>query len=76
MAKKSSPKQQSIPVVPQSPPLLVNIKGAAALLSSTVWAVRNLLWRKQIPYVRIGRRFLIDPADLREFIARQKGRAA
>ncbi len=57
----------------QPEPLLVDIKAAASLLSSTVWAMRQLLWGKKIPYIRIGRRFLIDPADLRQFVARQKG---
>jgi excisionase family DNA binding protein len=42
------------------------------MLSSTTWTVRNLLWAKKIPFVKIGRRFLIDPADIRAFIAREK----
>jgi len=53
-------------------PLLLDIKAAARALSSTPWTVRNLLWAKKIPFIKIGRRFLIDPADLRLFIARQK----
>jgi excisionase family DNA binding protein len=53
-------------------PLLLDIKGAARTLSSTTWTVRNLLWAKKIPFVKIGRRFLIDPADIRAFIAREK----
>jgi excisionase family DNA binding protein len=53
-------------------PLLLDINGAARALSSTSWTIRNLLWAKKIPFIKIGRRFLIDPADLRLFIARQK----
>jgi excisionase family DNA binding protein len=53
-------------------PLLLDIKAAARVLSSTTWTVRNLLWAKKIPFIKIGRRFLIDPVDLRAFIARQK----
>jgi len=53
-------------------PLLLDIKGAARMLSSTPWTVRNLLWAKKIPFIKIGRRFLVDPVDLRSFIARQK----
>jgi len=53
-------------------PLLLDISAAARMLSSTIWTVRNLLWSKKIPFIKIGRRFLIDPADLRDFIARQK----
>jgi len=66
----------SAPVVPFEPrmpePLLLDIKGAAHMLSSTPWTIRNLLWAKKIPFIKIGRRFLIDPSDLRGFIARQK----
>jgi excisionase family DNA binding protein len=58
--------------VPSPEPLLLDIKGAARMLSSTTWTVRNLLWAKKIPFVKIGRRFLIDPADIRAFIAREK----
>ncbi len=60
---------------PQSA-LLVDIRTAAGLLSATVWAVRQLLWGKKLPFIKIGRRFLIDPEDLRQFIAKQKGQMA
>jgi excisionase family DNA binding protein len=59
-----------------SEPLLLDIKSAARTLSCTVWAVRSLLWSRQIPFIRIGHRFLIDPADLRAYIQRQKEGAA
>jgi hypothetical protein len=42
-------------------PLLLDIKGAARVLSATTWTVRNLLWAKNIPFIKIGRRFLNDP---------------
>jgi hypothetical protein len=63
-------------VNPVVEPLLLDIKAAARALSSTVWAVRSLLWSGDVPYIKIGRRFLIDPADLRAYIAREKGGAA
>jgi hypothetical protein len=53
-------------------PLLLDIHGAARMLSATPWAVRSLLWDKQIPFVKIGRKHLIDPADLRLYVASQK----
>ena len=53
-------------------PLLLDIHAAARALSTTPWAVRSLLWDKQIPYIKLGRKFLIDPADLRAFIQRKK----
>jgi excisionase family DNA binding protein len=62
-----------VPIDTAAPePLLLDIKGAARVLSSTTWTVWNLLWAKKIPFIKIGRRFLIDPVDLRAFIARQK----
>lgn len=59
-------------VTPISEPLLLDIKSAARLISSTPWTIRHLLWAKKIPFVKIGRRFLIDPADLRAYIAKLK----
>jgi hypothetical protein len=65
--KKPKPEQLVV-----TEPMLLDIPGAARALSSTVWAVRGLLWDKQIPYIKIGKKFLIDPADLRAFIQRKK----
>jgi Helix-turn-helix domain len=53
-------------------PLLLDIPAAARALSTTVWAVRSLLWAKEVPFIKIGKRYLIDPADLRAFIAKRK----
>ena len=58
------------PILPEA--LLVDVQGAARIMSTTVWTVRSLLWAKKIPHIKIGRKFLIDPADLREFIQRLK----
>lgn len=59
-------------VVPPTELLLVDIKTASRMLSCSVWVVRSLLWSKEIPHIRIGKKFLIDPADLRAYIQRQK----
>ena len=56
-------------------PLLLDIPAAARALSTTVWCVRDLLWSKKIPHIKLGRKFLIDPADLRAFVARLKAAA-
>lgn len=53
-------------------PMLVDLKRAAFLLGSTVWTVRGLLWDKRMPFVKIGRRFLIDVSDIRTFVASLK----
>jgi len=49
-------------------PRLLTIKAAAAYLSATVWAVRTLLWQQEIRHTQIGRRILIDRADLDAFV--------
>jgi hypothetical protein len=69
------PANSAVPAV-HPEPLLLDIHGAARALSSTVWAVRSLIWDEKIPYIKIGRRFLVSPADLQVFIAREKERAA
>ena len=57
-------------------PILLDIKAAAQALNSTVWAVRQLLWAGKLPFVKLGKKYLIDPADLRAFVEREKERAA
>ena len=56
-------------------PILVAIPAAARMLGTTVWSVRELLWAKKIPHVKIGRRFLVAPADLEAYVARLKAGA-
>lgn len=62
---------KNAPTAP-SEPLLLDIHGAARALSATPWAIRSLLWDGKIPFIKIGRRFLLVPADLRAYIAREK----
>ncbi len=70
-------RKKKVSVVPANPePLLLDIYGAARALSTTVWAIRSLLWDKQIPFIKIGRRFLVRPADLKAYIESELGRAA
>jgi excisionase family DNA binding protein len=57
-------------------PRLLTVSAAAAYLSCAVWAVRVLLWKKEIPFIRLGKRFLIDRADLDDFVERRKESAA
>jgi excisionase family DNA binding protein len=60
---------------PQPPPItprLLTIKQAAAYLSATIWSVRQLLWSHTLPHIAIGRRFLIDQADLDGYIDAQR----
>ena len=51
---------------------LLTFQEAAATLGTTVWAVRSLVWDGELPYVPIGKRHLIDPADLDKLVSRLK----
>jgi hypothetical protein len=64
--------QNPLDIVSPEENLLWDIPTAAKRMSTTVWAIRSLIWSKQIKPIKIGKRFLIDPADLRAFVQRQK----
>lgn len=68
-------KSASVVPVSNSEVLLLDIHSAARALSATPWAIRSLLWDKKIPFVKIGRRFLIRPSDLRAYVENQIGGA-
>jgi hypothetical protein len=60
------------PVAPTPEPILLDIQGAARALSSSTWSVRALIWDRKITHIKIGKKFLIDPVDLRAFVQREK----
>lgn len=74
------PQQPQVTQAPRSPfapvaisePLLLDINGAARMLSSTPWTVRHLHWSKKLAFKKVGRRFLIHIDDLRAFAASLK----
>ena len=53
---------------------LLTLPQAAGFLSTTVWALRGLIWDGKLPYVRLGRRFLLDVRDLDELVDSLKER--
>ncbi len=61
-----------------NPPGLVKrlypLKDAALYLGRSVGALRETVWRGDIPYVRDGRRIFLDIRDLDEFIEKNKTR--
>jgi excisionase family DNA binding protein len=59
-------------VTPTIQPRLLNIEDAAAYLSTTVWAMRKLVWAKDVPHIKLGTRLLIDKQDLDSFINHAK----
>jgi len=53
-------------------PRLLNIPDTAKYMGCTVWFVRTLIWGRQVPHLRFGRRFLLDRSNLDTFIDSQK----
>lgn len=53
-------------------PRLIGIKAAAVYLGATVWAMRSLVWNREVPSLRIGNRVLFDKKDLDAYVEMQK----
>lgn len=53
-------------------PRAITIKEAAIYLSTSVPAIRQLIYSRQIPFVRVGKRFVIDVKDLDAWLERTK----
>lgn len=51
---------------------LVNVKQAGSYLGVSPWTIREMVWRGEIPEIRIGRRLLFDLRDLDRLIERCK----
>jgi len=51
---------------------LLDLREAARLLGISYWTLRTLIFSGQIPYVRIGRRLLVDHVDVDQFISTNK----
>jgi excisionase family DNA binding protein len=51
---------------------LRDIKFAAEFLNLPIPSVRGKISRKEIPYIKIGRRVLFDLEDLQSFVERLK----
>jgi len=51
---------------------LLSQKDAATYLGISYWTIRDLVFRREIPFVKIGRRILVDQIDLDAYISRSK----
>jgi excisionase family DNA binding protein len=51
---------------------LVNVRRAAEFLDISVWHLRRLIWRGDLPAVRLGRLVRVDRDDLTKYISEQK----
>lgn len=65
-----SPKKSPAVAVPAVESLAITIPQAAQMLNCSVRAVRSLLWAKKLPHLKIGKRFVIPVASLREFVTK------
>ena len=57
-------------------PRLLSQHEAARYLGISYWTVRDLVFRRHIPFVKIGRRVLVDRLDLDAYLDRSKIHAA
>jgi excisionase family DNA binding protein len=57
-------------------PRLVSPKDAAAYLSMSIDVVREMIQKREIPYILNGRRYLLDRLDLDRYIEKIKIGAA
>ena len=53
---------------------LYSIKEAAVYLGRSEWAVREMIWAGKLPYVKDGKRILLDIRDMDEWIEQNKTR--
>ena len=65
-------KKPVVPVVAINGPRLLSLKDAAVYLGAHLWAVRQMVRNRELPYVQIGRKYLIDRLDLDRFVERNK----
>jgi excisionase family DNA binding protein len=56
------------------PKRLYSIKEASVYLGRSVWAVREMLWAGKLPFIRDGKRILLDVRDIDEWIDKNKTR--
>lgn len=53
---------------------LLTLPEAAYYLGCTIWSVRDLIWKGELPYTRFGKRFQVDVRYLDAMIEREKRR--
>ena len=51
---------------------LYSVEDAAEYLGRSVWGVREMLYAGKIPFIKDGRRVLLDIRDMDEWIERNK----
>lgn len=67
--------QQSMSEVRVATHLLRSVEGAAALLGISKWTVRSYIKAGKLQAIRLGRRVLIEDAELERFVAEARALA-
>jgi len=75
-SQKSSftPVVQSPTVTAEATARLLTIQQAASYLAASPWAIRRLLMRRVLPYVKIGKRFNITREDLDTWVDAERAK--
>jgi excisionase family DNA binding protein len=63
-------KNTDAPIVAE--PRLFDLTAAARYLGTTVWRMRTLVWDKKLVHIRLGKKIMLDRADLDAFVEAQK----
>jgi excisionase family DNA binding protein len=61
---------------PVAVPLLVDLRTAAQMLSVSIFEMRKLTRSRKIRHVRHGKKWLVSPDELRQFVSRELARGA
>jgi excisionase family DNA binding protein len=61
---------------PSNDARMLPLRAAATYLGATVWFMRTLVWRREIPHLVFGKRIVFDRADLDRYVDSQKVCAA
>jgi excisionase family DNA binding protein len=56
----------------QVPKRLYSLQEASVYLGRSLWAVREMLWAGKMPFVKDGRRILLDIKDMDTWIEKNK----
>ena len=63
-------KDQALGALVQS--RLLTIPQAAAYLNTTKWAIKAMIWNRELPIVPLGKRYMLDTSDLDGVISKRK----
>jgi excisionase family DNA binding protein len=72
MAKVKAALSPLLESAPRVQPALLNVKEAAIYLGRTEQSIQHLIFERELPVVRVGRRVHLDRKDLEAWIEKNK----